>query len=59
MRTRSTLALLASALLLGGCLTSGSIPQAQQFPLAPKFEVAKAAPTLHTLGLRPIAAARP
>lgn len=47
------------AALLSGCLSAGEVALKRQFLLAPALEIPQATPTPHTLGVRPLAAARP
>lgn len=44
---------------LAGCLSPGEVALKRQFLLAPNVVVDKASPTAHTLGIRPLSAARP
>ena len=60
MRIATTfLALLAMSVMLGGCLSAGDVALKRQFLLAPTIAAAPAQATPHTLGLRPLSAARP
>lgn len=46
-------------LTLGGCLSAGQVAQKRQFLLAPQITATAATPSAHTLGVRPLFAARP
>lgn len=61
MRGRCVLVVAACAALLslGGCLSAGEVAQKRQFLIAPQIAAAAATPTAHTLGVRPLFAARP
>ena len=60
MRTATKiLALVAMLTAFSGCLSAGDVALKRQFLLAPEITAAPAQATPHTLGVRPLSAARP
>lgn len=51
--------LLPALAILPGCLGAGEVALKRQFLVAPEIGALTAAPTPHTLGVRPLSAARP